>query len=112
MLNKFVNNGTDNLICENLRKSESMYGPDDFEKRTIKLAGHPRYLDKIEAMIGYMAMLGSIGHSTSFKVYVDGDGSFHCECKDENNKDLSKKHSEWISQHSKEDGDVEHFSFD
>lgn len=111
-LNQFVNKGTDALLSQKLMKSETTYGPDDFEKRTIKIAGHPATLDKIEAMLGYMAALGSKGHSTEFKVWVDGDGGFSCRCSDEKGKELSKKHSDWIQSKADEDGDVKHFGFD
>lgn len=111
-LNQFVDKGTDALVSQRLMKSESAYGPDDFEKRTLKISGHPATLDKIEAMLGYMAMLGSIGHSMEFKVWVDGDGGFSCKCSDENGKELSKKHSEWIQSKSDNNGDIKHFGFD
>ena len=112
MLSKFVNNGTDKLVCETLRKSEQTYVPDDFEKRTIKISGHPATLDKIEQMIGYMEMLGSIGHSTSFTVGVDGDGGFSCRCADDKGKELSKKHSEWLETHLDSNHDIKSFNFD
>ena len=113
MLNSFVNNGTYKRVCESLVKSEQTYEPDAFEKnRVIKLSGHPATLDKIERMLAYMSMLGRIGHSTSFTVDVDGDGGFSCLCKDENNKALNEKHSNWIDSKVDENYDIKSFSFE
>lgn len=105
----FVDKGSDKKTVEFLKKSEN-YGPDDFERnRVIKLSGHPETLDKIEKMLAYMQRLGSIGHSTTFKVEVDGDGGFGVKCIDEKGKELSKK---WLDEITNpEDKDIEYFDF-
>jgi len=111
MLNSFVNQGTDKLICESLVKSEQTKESDSFEKdRVIKISGHPATLDKIEKMLAYMERLGKIGHSTTFEVGVDGDGGFVITCVDKNAKELSKK---WLDEISNPDGkDIKYFSFE
>lgn len=110
MLNSFVNQGTDKLICESLVKSEQN-NSDTFERgRIIKLSGNTATLDKIEKMLAYMERLGKIGHSTSFEVGVDGDGGFGITCVDKNDKELSKK---WLDEISSPDNkDIKYFSFE
>lgn len=105
----FVNTGLDDQTVEFLRKST--VNEEGFEKnRIIKLTGYTKDLDEIERMLAYMQKLGNDGHSTSFRVGVDGDGAFSVKMTDENNKPLMKK---WKRELETPDGkDIEYFNFD
>lgn len=105
----FINNGTDESVVNLLKKSQG-YDPDAFEKRQITIAGHPETLDKIEKMLAYMERLGNVGHSTDFKVGVDGDGGFSIVTNCGYGKTLSKKWADEIT--NPEGKDIESFVFD
>jgi hypothetical protein len=45
------------------------------ETRTYKINAPKNHLKTIEEMLSYMEYLGSIGHSTTFNIFVDGDGA-------------------------------------
>lgn len=102
----FVNKGMDKLTTDYLNKS--MGTP---EKRTVTIQGSPEFMDKLECMLAYMQSLGEIGHSTSFTVFVDGDGAFNVDMK-RDSKSLNSIYSEAIKEQSDEDGDIKSFSFD
>jgi len=40
----------------------------------IELMGNGNF-DNLVCMLAYIEFLGNVGHSTSFKVFIDGDGS-------------------------------------
>lgn len=103
----FVNMGTDKSTVEYLQKSMRN---DSFEKRNITIAGDSETLDKLERMLAYMVWLGSVGHSTSFKVYVDGDGAFSTKIT-RDSKELTKIHSKAMEERVDENGDIESFDF-
>lgn len=44
--------------------------------RTYKIYGEDEYLDKFEEFIKVMETCGDWGSSRTFKLWVDGDGSF------------------------------------
>lgn len=46
------------------------------KKVTIEIEAADEYIDGIVAMLKFMETCGNAGHSTSFEVYVDGDGAF------------------------------------
>ena len=105
----FVNEGTDRNTVEFLKKSQE-YDSDAFEKRQLTIAGHPATLDKIEKMLAYMEILGNIGHSTDFKVGVDGDGGFTVRITEHGGTTLSKKWGDEIT--SPRGEDIKSFNFD
>lgn len=108
ILNQFVNNGTDELLSKSLSSRKETTN----NTRVIKIRGEKEFLDKIEAMLGYMQFLGDAGHSTSFKVSIDGDGRFSVDIKDESGKSLSSKWSDITKLNYDKYGDVTSFDFD
>jgi hypothetical protein len=111
----FINGGSDKKTVEFLNKSLGHENDDDKpQKRVIVLKGAVKYLDKIEEMLGYMEWLGSVGHSTSFKVFVDGDGAFHLDMKKDNKSlmDLWCKDKTRKAYLRENDDDIDSFDFD
>lgn len=53
------------------------------ETRIYKISGLPRQIKEFEQILSYMCFLGNIGHSTEFKIFVDGDGSARLSITDE-----------------------------
>lgn len=45
------------------------------ETRDYTIEGSPRNLDELERMFHWIEELGSVGHSGSCELYVDGDGA-------------------------------------
>lgn len=82
-----------------------------FEKRQITLKGDSRTLDKIEQMLAYMMWLGRVGHSTTFKVGVDGDGGFGVTIL-RDSKELTKVHKDSLDSLSASNRDISSFDFD
>ena len=105
----FINKSTDESVVNLLKKSQE-YDSDAFEKRQLVIAGHPETLNKIEKLLAYMERLGNVGHSTSFKVSVDGDGGFSVKITEPGGNTLSKK---WLDEITSPTGkDIESFTFD
>lgn len=105
----FIDKGSDKQTVNFLKKSVD--SSDEFEKnRIIKLSGNPQHIDELEKMLAYIQRLGNIGHSTSFRVNVDGDGFFRVECTDEKGTKLSKKWLDEITSPNN-DKDIECFDF-
>jgi len=44
-------------------------------KVTIDIIGRKEHVSEVLRMLRYMQYLGGVGHSTDFKVSVDGDGA-------------------------------------
>lgn len=65
----------------------------DFEKETrvYEITSSPETLDKLEQLLVDMMLLGNIGASRSFNVFVDGDGSFHIKIEKKNGKLMKAK---------------------
>lgn len=103
----FVNTGQDKATASYFQKSTS---DTTYKEATLKISGDKRHLDSIEAMLAYMEYLGNIGHSTSFKVMVDGDGAFNIKTTDTYGESLAKKYRDEIT--SPNGKDIESFSFD
>lgn len=63
-------------------------------------------------MLAWIELLGKVGHSTSFKVYIDGDGSsrwqFQFEDKEEQKKFMEIQR-ELCKQQINEEKDIEYF---
>lgn len=104
----FIDLGSDKTTVDYLRKS---LGDDSFEKRQITFAGDSQTLDKIEQMLAYMMWLGNVGHSTEFKVGVDGDGGFSVRIT-KDSKDITKVHKDFLDEKLSESRDISSFGFE
>ncbi len=47
---------------------------------SVEISGKEKQVLEILTMLRYIQWLGDIGHSTSFKVFVDGDGAARMKC--------------------------------
>lgn len=105
----FVDLGSDKATVDYLQKS--LTGDNSFEKRNLVIAGDSQTLDRIEQMLAYMMWLGNIGHSTSFKVGVDGDGGFSVRIT-RDSKEITKIHKELLEAKLDENNDISSFDFE
>lgn len=105
----FVDLGSDKLTMDYLQKSLTV--DDSFEKRNLVIAGNSQTIDRIEGMLAYMMWLGNIGHSTSFKVVVDGDGGFSVRIT-RDSKEITKIHKELLEAKTDKNGDISSFDFE
>jgi hypothetical protein len=106
----FVNNGSDdntvNLINKSLKFTNSP------TRKVITLEGSPRYIENIEKMLGYMQWLGCVGHSTSFKVHVDGDGAFRLDMKSDGKPLYELMKTPEMKEFFKNHDDIDDFNFE
>lgn len=58
------------------------------ETKTYKIEASPRQHKELEQILSYINYLGSIGHTSSFNIYVDGDGGARIKAFDENDNRL------------------------
>ncbi len=79
-------------------------------KTTIEIEGNEKQVKEICRMLRWTEYCGNIGHSTSFKFSVDGDGKgqVNIEFKDFNEEQKEKLTQE-IKTHYKEHGDYKGF---
>jgi hypothetical protein len=104
----FINN-CGNISAPALESSNS-----DVESLTIKIKGTSKNIKTIQAILGYIHLLGHIGHSTEFKIAVDGDGNGRIRITNENNKDIIKVsgNREYIDSLMDENHDIKSFVID
>jgi hypothetical protein len=107
----FVNNGSDEATVNFLKKSVS-FNNNKPTKKIITLEGSPRYIENIEKMLGYMQWLGDVGHSTSFKVYVDGDGAFRLNMKSDGKPLYTLMRTPEMKEFFKNNDDIDEFNFE
>lgn len=69
----------ENTLKDILYKLNPQLESDNEETRTFKLTASKDTLDKIEMLLRLMQSYGRSGHSTTFKLYWDGDGSSRIE---------------------------------
>jgi hypothetical protein len=61
--------------------------------RTYKVSSYDeRHLNALENVFSLMEYLGSVGHSTEIRIFVDGDGAMRLKFTDENNQKI-KEHT-------------------
>lgn len=84
------------------------------EKRTYAFEGSSENLDTLETMLCFIQYLGNVGHSTSFEVFVDGDGAARMKFKDGKGKDLDKVNgnSEKVDKKMDQDHNIKSFGLD
>lgn len=99
------------IFANNWNRS-SVKDAGDTEKRTYIFEGKPEQLDTLETMLCFIQYLGSIGHSTSFELFVDGDGGARLQFKNEKGKDLPKVNDNEAKMRKimNEDKDIKSFS--
>lgn len=108
-IDKFIQTCESNKIA-----LESSNNKPEIEERIYKIKAMPYQLKTIEAIFSYIEYLGNIGHSTSFTVYVDGDGNARLQISDENGKDILNvnDNKDYIKSKMNEDHDIKSFGFD
>lgn len=87
---------------------------DDVESIIIKIKGSSKNIKTIQAILGYIYLLGHEGHSTDFTIAVDGDGGGRIKVTNENNKDIIKvnDNKEYIDSLMNENMDIKSFVID
>ena len=61
-----------------------------WEERTYTIGAYSEQFKEIESLLSYIEDLGYIGHSTTFKVFVDGDGAARIRVCSNKGKDILK----------------------
>lgn len=76
----------------------------------ITISGKARHVKEVLELLTYMDYLGSVGHSTEFKVSVDGDGAgrINIDSKDKSLEQFKKSMKENIDKN----GNIDHFGLD
>lgn len=82
-------------------------------KINVEISGSERNVSELLKMIRYIQYLGGIGHSTDFKVWVDGDGAADIRMEipsftEDAKEDLTKQVKDRLDKNH----DIKSFSFD